>query len=151
MGETKQKTEKKQVPIIPGVFTMPTSSDKEPALIGTRCRACNEVFFRPIREGGCPNCYEINSMDEISLSRVGTIDSYTIVHQAVPGWEGPVPYGVVIVKLPEKVFVEAALTECDLNEIQVGIEAEVAIEKVCTDKERNEVLGYKFRPLIAKS
>lgn len=139
--------EKKKVPIRDGLFTMPSSPDELPSLIGTKCKECNEVFFRPIRDGACPNCYAIDSMEETLLSRVGTLDSYTVVHQAPQGWEGPVPYGVATIMLPEPVFVEAALAECDLTGLRIGLEMELVIETVYNDEEGNEVQGYKFRPV----
>ena len=134
------------VPIKQGLFTMPDSTGKPPQLIGSRCRACGEVYFPPRRVGGCPNCYELD-MEEILLSNRGKIESFSIIHQGPVEWQGPVPYVAVTVELPEIVLVITTLTECDPADVKIGMDVELTLEKVGKDKQDNDILGYKFRPV----
>ncbi len=136
----------KEVPIKPGLFTLPSSSGELPQLIGTQCRSCHEIYFPPMRETSCPNCYE-TEMEELLLGRNGTVRSYTIVHMAPREWQGPVPYALSLIELSEGATFYAALTDCKPEEVKIGMEVELEIEKVRTDGDGNDVVGYKFRPI----
>jgi uncharacterized OB-fold protein len=133
------------IPIKPGLFTQPSSSDELPQLIGTKCKSCHEIFFPPMRETSCPNCYE-TGMEELLLSRNGTVLSYTIVHMPPREWQGPVPYAVALIELSGGATFYSALTECKPEEVKIGMEVELEIEKLRTDDDGNDVVGYKFSP-----
>jgi enoyl-CoA hydratase len=135
----------KAVPIKPGLFTLP-SSDELPQLMGTKCKSCHEIYFPPMRDTSCPNCYETD-MEELLLSRNGTVLSYTIVHMPPREWEGPVPYAVALIELSEGATFYSALTDCKPEEVKIGMEVELEIEKVRTDGDGNDVVGYKFCPI----
>jgi len=135
----------KRVPIKPGLFTLP-SSDELPQLIGTKCKSCNEIYFPPMRETSCPNCYETD-MEELLLSRNGTVLSYTIVHMPPREWQGPVPYAVALIELSGGATFYSALTDCKPEEVKIGMEVGLEIEKVRTDGDGNDVVGYKFSPI----
>jgi enoyl-CoA hydratase len=136
----------KAVPIKPGLFTLPTSSGELPQLIGTKCKSCHEIFFPPMRETCCPNCHETD-MEELLLSKNGTVISYTIVHMPPKEWQGPVPYAVALIELSDGATFYSALTDCKPEEVNVGMEVELAIEKLRTDDDGNDVVGYKFSPI----
>ena len=145
-SQVKAASSGEAVPIKPGLFTMPSSSGELPHLIGTRCKSCGEVYFPPRRETSCPKCYELD-MEDIPLSRMGRVLSYTIVHQAPREWQGPVPYGMALIELPEKAVFYSSLTECDLERIETGMQVELVLEAVRSDETGNKVIGYKFRPV----
>ena len=86
-------------------------------------------------------------MEELLLKRTGVVVSHTIVHQAPREWQGPVPYALALIELPEKARFYAALTGCEPADIRIGMEVELVTEKVRTDNAGREVMGYKFRPL----
>ncbi|MDP2646592.1 MAG: enoyl-CoA hydratase-related protein [Desulfobacterales bacterium] len=139
----------KLIPIKPGLFTLPSSPGEAPHLIGTRCRSCGEVYFPPKKDKSCANCHGLD-MEEIPLGRKGTVFSYTVVHMAPPEWQGPVPYAVALIDLPEKARFYSALTGCKVEDAFIGMEVELVIEKVRADAEGNDVAGYKFRPVSTK-
>jgi uncharacterized OB-fold protein len=51
------------------------------------------------------------------------------------------------VELPEGVRVETLYTGCDFDELGIGMEVELVIEKLHDDEQGNEVLCHKFRPV----
>ena len=140
---------KKSIPLREGLWTNPLNAEEKPQLIGSRCRACGEVYFPKKEKGICLNCQQKN-MEEILLSRKGKIYSFTVVMQGRPQpapYKGPVPYALAWIELPEGVRFETLLSDCDFGKLKVGMDAELVIEKLHEDEEGNEVLSYKFRPL----
>jgi uncharacterized OB-fold protein len=139
-GDLKQG--KKQVPVREGLFTMPKSPAEKPSLLGSKCSACGEAFFP--RRTRCANC-GAEHLEELILSRRGKLYNYTIVHNATPGYSGPVPYGIGRIELPEGIAVTAPLTGCDLNTLKIGMQLELVLEKQYDDENGNEVIAYKFK------
>ena len=139
-GDLKQG--KKQLPIREGLFTMPKSPAEKPSLLGSKCSACGEAFFP--RRTRCANC-GAEHLEEIILSRRGKLYNYTVVHNATPGYSGPVPYGIGRVELPEGMAVTAPLTGCDLKNLKIGMPLELVLEKQYDDENGNEVIAYKFK------
>ena len=135
----------KQVPIEPGLFSIPSSPKENPHLIGGKCKSCKEVVFP--KQSTCPNCSSEN-MEEIALSRRGKVHASTVVHYPPQLYTGPMPYTVGLVELPEEVLIPAMLTTGDKLVTEVvppGTEAELVIDKFGDDPDGNEVLMYKFR------
>jgi len=142
---TSQGKEKKQVPIMPGLFTWPSD---DPHLIGTRCKACGEVFFpqQPI----CGNC-QGEELERFEFSKRAKLYSFTrVMYQPPPPWQvsGPFqPYGLGVIEQPEGVRFLSMLTEADLGKLSLDMDVEMVIEKQYEDEEGNEVMTYKFRPV----
>ena len=136
---------KKQVPIEQGLFTLPSSPNEEPHLIGSKCGSCGEVFFP--KQVVCGNC-SAEDMKEIVLSRRGKVFSSTVLRYQPPLHKGPMPISQGRVELPEGVIVPAPFTGCDTDEtLPIGTEMEMVIEKLDEDEEGNEVMTYRFRPV----
>jgi uncharacterized OB-fold protein len=136
----------KQIPIKEGLWTVPSSRDEKPQLIGSRCSRCGEVFFPKKAYGICNHCQSKN-LEEVKLSRKGKIYSFTIVMQKPPEYyKGPVPYAEGFVELPEGVRVETLFTDCNFDDLRIGMDVEMVVEKLHVDEEGNEILAYKFRP-----
>lgn len=135
--------EKKKVPVREGLWT----SDEKPQLIGSQCLNCGEVFF-PKRENGlCSHC-QSNDLREIKLSPRGKIYSYTVVMQRPPVYyQAEVPYAIGFVELPEGIRVETLLTGGNLEDLRVGMEVEMLIDKLHTEEDGTEVYCYKFKPV----
>ena len=142
------KEVKKRIPVKEGLFTMPSSPDEKPRLIASECPSCGEVLF-PKRKI-CTNCQE-EKLREITLSQRGKIYSFSVVMQR-PGryYEGPVPYAFGWVEFPEKVRVEGLFVCDDFDDLRIGRDVEVVIERLTDDKDGNEVVAHKFR-LISPS
>jgi uncharacterized OB-fold protein len=140
----------KRIPIKEGLWTVPSSPHEKPQLIGSRCPLCGEVFFPKKGSGICTRCQSRN-LEEIKLSRRGKIYSFTVVMQRPPEYyKGPVPYAEGFVELPEGVRVETLFTDCNVDDLKVGMDVELVIEKLCEDEEGNEILAFKFRPVISR-
>jgi uncharacterized OB-fold protein len=139
----------KKIPIKEGLWTVPLSPNEKPQLIGSRCRLCCEVFFPKKANGMCNHC-QSKGLEEIKLSRRGRIYSFTVVMQRPPEYyKGPVPYAEGFVELPEGIRVETLFTDCDFDDLKVGVEVEMVIERLYDDEEGNQILAFKFRPVIS--
>ncbi|MBW2056648.1 MAG: Zn-ribbon domain-containing OB-fold protein [Deltaproteobacteria bacterium] len=130
------------VPIREGLFAVPGEKPERPYLLGSRCRRCGSVYFP--RRAVCANCLG-ETMEEIPLSRRGRLYTYTIVRYPAPGLRAP--YAVGYVDLPEGVRVFSVLTGWDDENLGLGIDMELVVERFGEDAEGNEVQTYKFRPL----
>ncbi len=136
---------RKQIPIVPGLFSIPSSPGEKPHLIGGKCRKCKEVVFP--RQSTCPKCSSEN-MEEIALSRRGKVHASTVVQYPPQLYKGPMPYAVGQVELPEAVIVPGALTVDNKPVTEVvppGTEVELIMDKFGEDADGNEILMYKFR------
>lgn len=141
-------SDKKRIPIKEGLWTIPTSPQEEPQLIGSKCPSCGEIFFPKKEKGLCVHCQR-TGLEDIKLSRRGKITSFTVIMQPPGGgfYRGPAPYAYGCVDLPEGVRVETLFTGCDSDELQVGMDVELVIEKLGEDDEGNEIIAYKFKPI----
>ena len=137
------KEVKKRIPVKEGLFTWPSSPGEEPRLIASECPSCGEVLF-PKRKI-CANCQE-EKLREIILSRRGKTYSFSYVMQR-PGryYEGPVPYAFGWAEFPEKVRVQALFICDNFDDLRIGGDVEVVIERLYDDKDGNEVVAHKFR------
>ncbi len=53
------------------------------------------------------------------------------------------------IDLPEGLMIFAQLAQWNEKELKIGMEMEMVVEKLKTDKEGNEIYSYKFRPAKA--
>jgi uncharacterized OB-fold protein len=88
----------------------------------------------------------MGSLEEVALSRRGTLYSYTIVRQAPPGFRAP--YATALVDLPEGVRIFAQLTTADPREIRMDGPVELTFGPIAVDKDGSEVISYKFKPVL---
>ena len=137
-----QDSSRRQVSINEKLFKLPPPG-KEPYLAGAECKSCGEMFFP--KRTRCTNCFA-EGMEEVALSKRGKIYTYTIVHNATPGYTGPLPYAVGAIELPEGIVILSPLTQCDFNKLEVGMVVELVLEKLYEDENGNDVMSYKFRP-----
>lgn len=114
--------------------------DGKPYLIGSKCQKCGYVAFP--KKVVCPACITNGSMEDIELSRRGSIDTFSILHVAPPGF--PVPYTVGYVCLPEGPRIFSNLSYSG-ETIEIGDSAELIVGKIRDDESGNEVIGYLFK------
>ncbi len=136
---------KQQILIREGILHLPTSPKENPYLIGSKCSHCGNVSFP--KKVVCPACVRDDTMQEIPLSRIGKINSFTVAHVAPPGFKAP--YIVAYVDFPEVSRVFGLVTGCEPVEesLQIGMEVEVVVDKIREDDKGNDLIGYKFRPV----
>jgi len=136
--------EKKKLPVREGLWT----SDEKPQLLGSQCHNCGEVFFPKRQDVLCSYC-QSSSFKEINLSPRGKIYSYTVVMQRPPVYyQAEVPYAIGFVELPEGIRVETLFTGGKLEDLRVGMEVEMLIDKLHTEEDGTEVYCYKFKPVM---
>ena len=137
-----------QVPAIEGWLTLDPAA---PRLLGTRCRACGAVFF-PRETAFCrnPRCTG-TELDEVPLSRRGTLWSYTDNRYAPPApyvaADPFEPYAIAAVELAEEkmVILGQVAPGVRVEELEVGMEMELALGTLYTD-EQHEYLIWHWKP-----
>jgi uncharacterized OB-fold protein len=96
-----------------------------------RCAACS-AFRHPPK----PACARCGSTDRawVAATGAGEVWSFTVIHPpTLPAFAGRTPYGAVVVRLDEGVFLVSALVDCPIEELAVGTRVEVEITEVDTD------------------
>lgn len=145
MAETQTETaEKNVIPLVPFLH-LPDKPGEKAYLVGSKCKQCGAVYL-----GGrmaCGRCLSTEPMEELRLSDRGELHVFSIVHQSAPGI--PVPYVAAIVDLPEGVSVRCNIegVEPDPKKLKFGMPVEMFTEKVHTDREGNDIIAFKFRPV----
>ncbi len=137
---------KTQIPVQEGLFTWPSD---QPSLIGSKCKSCEEYFFPKVNLCQNPDCTK-KDVGDVLLSRRGTLWSYTIQHyRPPPPYKGPVPLTIGLMELPkENLKIMGQLVEGVKEEdIKIGIDLELAVEKLFDDESGNEVVTWKFKPV----
>ncbi|MDP2727676.1 MAG: Zn-ribbon domain-containing OB-fold protein, partial [Dehalococcoidia bacterium] len=111
------------------------------ALVGSRCRSCGRTYFP--RKRVCPQCFQIDQMEDVALSRRGRLYTFTVAEAGPPGFN--VPYAFGYVDLPEGVRVFSPL-EGDHDALAIGMELEMIMGQI---REENgvAVISYKFKPI----
>ena len=98
-------------PVVAGMFD-------DDGLIGGACASCGRRHF-PLA-GSCPWCGQA-AVTSARLSTEGRLWSWTAVHTAPPGYDGPLPFGFGVVELPDdELHVITRLTEADPRRLAVG-------------------------------
>lgn len=139
---------KTRIPAVEGWFTL---DPREPRLLGTRCRACGAVFF-PKETAFCrnPRCAG-TELDEVPLSRRGTLWSYTNNCYAPPppyvAADPFEPYAVAAVELADEklVVLGQVAPGVRVEQLEVGMEMELVLGTLHAD-ERHEILVWQWRP-----
>ena len=137
--------EKKQVPFMPGLWTVKSSG--EARLAGSRCQNCEELYFPVKTTGYCPHCYA-EQMQDVDLGPSGTLAAYTTVLQAPAGgfYHGSIPFSYGLVDLDEGVRVEVHLGG-DPATYRVGSRMTLKIEPFYTNEQGEGVQVFRFVPV----
>jgi hypothetical protein len=143
--EQAPQAEKKPQPILP-YLRIPESPNEQPYLWGSKCKSCGALFTG--KRMACSRCTS-QELEEIRFSREGELYTFTVIYQSFPGI--PVPYVAATIDLPEGVSVPATVTGLDANNPDptdwLGKKVEMYTEKVYSDREGNDVIAYRFRPV----
>jgi uncharacterized OB-fold protein len=95
----------------------------------------------------CPYCFGTEKIEEITLERRGIIYAVTVVR--VPSPAGiPAPYAYGYVEIPaHQLRISALFTGGDPSSFAPGQEVELVIEPIRVDRDGQQVIGYKFKPV----
>ena len=137
-------------PAVEGWFTM----GSEPALLGTRCRACGTVFF-PREESYCRNpACSGEAFDEVPLSRRGTVWSYTDARYQppppyIPRTDPYEPFALAAVELEAEglVVLGQVADGYGVADLRVGTEVELVVEPLYTDDDGTTRTTWRWRPV----
>ena len=138
---------RKQVEVKPGLFTSPLTPIEDVRMLGSKCKACEEVLLG--KRSACEHCGGTD-MEVIPLSRRGKVWTYTVIrHKPPAGYKGPdpfVPFGLGLIELPDGIRVISPIVG-DVEKIHIGMELELEVYPLYTDENNNEVLSFRFRPV----
>jgi len=134
-----------QVPAIEGWLTLDPAA---PRLLGTRCRACGAIFF-PKETAFCrnPRCAG-TELDEIPLSRRGTLWSYTDNRYAPPApyvaADPFEPYAIAAVELADEkmVVLGQVAPGVRVEDLEVGMEMELVLGTLDADEQHEHVIWH---------
>ena len=128
---------------VPG--TLVGEKVEELALAGTRCEKCGRVYF-PARRN-CPRCLDEQSVQQITLSTQGTLQSFSVSKVAPPGFSVPHAQGYVdLADNGPRIF--SLLTDhADGANLKAGCKMALKIVELGKDKEEKPIVAYRFRPL----
>lgn len=139
-------------PAIDGWFTL----GAEPALVGSRCTACESTFFPPFPpgDGFCrnPGCSG-TEFAPAELSRRGNVWSYTDARYQppppyVPAADPYEPFALAAVELPEGLVVLGQVAEgYGVEDLRVGAEVELVVEPLYED-ETGERTTWRWKPVV---
>jgi uncharacterized OB-fold protein len=122
-----------------------TDEDDAPArLRGSRCPACDEVFYP--RRLVCAKCLH-EGTDDVLLSTTGTLYTWTWVHVPLFAKTDATvsEYAVGQVDLPEGPRVQAILMGSP-GDFSIGMQLELGLETLRQDEDGDDVVIYRFTP-----
>lgn len=114
-------------------------------LTGIECTNCGYVGFP--QRSICPECRHesVGKLDAKELAGTGTVETYTVVHDAPAGFELDAPYLMAIVQLEEGPRVTAQIVDCEPDDVDVGTPVKAVFRRVNEEGEAGVVhYGYKF-------
>ena len=139
-------TNDNQVPLKKGLWSDP-DADGNVFLLASKCKNCGELFF-PTKQGTiCTNCQN-EEFETVNLSPTGKIFTFSVVQVRPPEfYKGEVPYALARIELPDGILIDSLVADCDFDQLNVGMEMELMIDKLYTNEEGKDVMTYKFKPL----
>lgn len=109
-----------------------------PLLFGSRCSSCGRQDFPP--RASCPVCGSSDVVRE-QLATRGSLESYTTVHVAPPGFDAPYTVGIVALAGGQRVTAQVVD-----GPVEAGFGVAVELESgVIKERDGVPTLGYRFR------
>jgi uncharacterized protein len=109
-----------------------------------KCKKCGKIFmpFRLI----CSECGH-REFDTIKLPDTGKLMSFTVIRVATTMFADQAPYAVGIAELDNGFKLMAQITDCDVDNLKVGMEIRIEFRRIQTDSHQGVLsYGYKFVP-----
>jgi len=113
-------------------------------VLGTHCNDCDEDHAGEL--SFCPNCTSENTHG-IELPGNGTLWDYSVVHQSVATWQGPLPYVTAHIKLGPSALLLTQVLDWEESDLKVGAPMELHVQPLVVTDEGTELMGYQFRPV----
>ena len=141
--------DKPRAPAVEGLFTMDADA---PHLLGTQCRGCGTYFF-PAERTFCRNpACERADLQEVELSRRGTVWSYTSANYKPPppfvSKEPFEPFAIAAVALEEEglTILGQVADGIGVEALQTGMRMELVLRELYEDEDC-VYLTWSWRPV----
>ena len=113
-------------------------------LEAAKCSKCGKINFPPRLI--CPECGH-REFEQVKIADEGVIKTYTVIRVAPSGFEDEVPYAVGIVELKDGVSTMMQITDCEPEEISIGMPVKVEFRQVQAEGDAGILMyGYKAVP-----
>lgn len=143
MLSTHPQGKKKQIPVPADTFEI---EEGRPYLIGTKCSKCGATFFPP--RYVCTYCMTDKGIKKARLGNTGKLYAFTMIYISSREFNPPYPFGYVILE-PENIRIPTLITGVKkLEVLKTGMKMEMVIERLRNDDKGNELITYKFRPVV---
>ena len=129
-----------EMAVAPGLFDEDADGVR---LLAGRCTTCLRPSFP--RADTCCWC-GAEHLEPIELRGPGTLWGWAVVHSAPPGYDGPVPYGMGVVELPEGLLVITRVDVRDPAALDHGVPVRLIAETVGTDATGTALRSWSVTP-----
>lgn len=144
MTNSPPASEQALVPLREGMFKPPSALGEPARLLADRCRKCGETFFP--KRVFCAACTS-DDMEDVVLSSTGTVQTFTVVRQQLPGSAMTPPYAIVNIAVDRGPTVQTVTPGDHLKGLAIGGRVELIIEKIMDDEAGNAVVSFIARPI----
>lgn len=111
-----------------------------------KCKKCGKIFFPPRLV--CNQC-KSREFETIQLSREGKVLTYTVIRVAPSQFVDQAPYPIAVVELKDGVRLLTQITDCNVDDIKIGMPVKLEFRKVSDDGEAGIInYGYKAIPVL---
>jgi uncharacterized OB-fold protein len=109
-----------------------------------KCKKCGKIVF-PNRLI-CPVC-GYREFEKIILPDTGKLLSFSVIRVAPSQFVDQAPYAIGIAELANGFKLLAQITDCDVDNLKVGMEIRIEFRRIQTDGHQGVLsYGYKFVP-----
>ena len=138
----------KRIPVAEGLFE---ETSEGPRLLGTRCISCATPYFPKTDRCRNPACDE-SQVEAASFGPKGRIWSVAMQDYAPPSpvkFDEPYePYAMGVIDLDDGLRVLGRIATDDPKSVEPDTEVELIIDPICHDDDGNEVVSWKFKPVL---
>jgi scaffold protein (connect acetoacetyl-CoA thiolase and HMG-CoA synthase) len=118
--------------------------DRYYSILGNKCVDCGEEYFPPV--GVCRKCRS-TSFNEAEMPRNGTLLSYTMQKESLPGFEEQEPMVFGLVRLENGVKIIAQLVDFTYESLKRGTKLRAVFRRIRSNGDSGQIFyGYKFAP-----
>ena len=110
-------------------------------LLANKCKSCGKVYFPKLRY--CANCFSVD-LEDIPLSRRGTLYTYTTTYMPSMHFEPPYANGYIDIEQGARIF--APLVILKDKPFKIGMEMKLEVDTLWREGEK-EFVGFRFCPM----
>jgi uncharacterized OB-fold protein len=116
--------------------------DRYYGILGNKCSNCGAEYFPPLSI--CRKCRSTNMKNE-RMPHSGSLLSYTMQKESLPGFEEQEPMIFGLVKLENGVRIVAQIVDTPYESLKRGSKVRAVFRRIKSDGESGQIFyGYKF-------